>query len=614
MISDLIEREKELHPARKNKLKHCLIVGEAGIGKTVFVEQILKQQIDNDEVDRIVWIQSPKTIENVRTHLRERLLTEGSKVSLVEYISLKKTIVVIDNAEKLQDDLLQLQGFLEEFSNAGVFLTTRLFHPIPHCLQVALHELSLPAVYTLINESEIHNDTNFQTVDYARLIWQSVGGNPLAIELFIHNWAIFGFQSAALLTLDQLFSQLFDSMTIEQHLAWLILVFLTDESLDFDSLSEVKFLDVTFADFVTLGRLCIAEPARSKNSNITMPISASQYIQMRYKSSIPLHDLLDQLVAHINTMGSNLSDISLTLIESVLSADWVSLSENLYLEALRRFWKQGLHRGHFTKWFLILGRFVNELMPQNLEVAIGYGISQRCLGQWSHANSVFAAVAQYAGMHGLFTYQAEALLELAVLLRYQGDYAGAVATLDYIDNLPEASTVDLRFRSVIERVEIALERNKLFDAKSLITSLPNDGIRRLIFQLEIFAKDISDRNEMAFLPALIDKLLLDFSSNPSMTARIHILIGRIFQKVTDVKAATKHLIIAQSMLMEIDNDPFALARTQSNLAALLIDSDQLLDAHELLKSAENIQRKIGDRVGLAVTMHNEHALDRKIVN
>ena len=66
--------------------------------------------------------------------------------------------------------------------------------------------------------------------------------------------------------------------------------------------------------------------------------------------------------------------------------------------------------------------------------------------------------------------------------------------------------------------------------------------------------------------------------------------------------------------MDLDNDPFALARTQTNLAALFITSNQLIDAQELLKSAENIQRKIGDRVGLAATMHNEHVLGRKIVN
>ena len=113
---------------------------------------------------------------------------------------------------------------------------------------------------------------------------------------------------------------------------------------------------------------------------------------------------------------------------------------------------------------------------------------------------------------------------------------------------------------------------------------------------------------------MIEDLLEEFRYNSSLTARIHILLGRIYEKETDRKAAINHLAIAMSTFIDTDNDPFALARTQSNLAALLINSNQLEEAQELLNSANHIQRNIGDRVGLAVTMHNEHALIRKIVN
>ena len=46
-VFDLVDREKELQLVRKSKHKHSYIVGAAGIGKTVFVEQIVKEQIDN---------------------------------------------------------------------------------------------------------------------------------------------------------------------------------------------------------------------------------------------------------------------------------------------------------------------------------------------------------------------------------------------------------------------------------------------------------------------------------------------------------------------------------------------------------------------------------------
>ena len=295
-ISDLIEREKELQLVRKSKLKHFYIVGAAGIGKTVFVEQILRAQIDNDEFDHLVWIHAPTTVDDVRSYVYERLLSEESKITLLEYISLKKITLVIDNVENLQEDLSQLQDFLKEFSNVKVFLTSRLFSPITDCLQVDLRELSLSSIQTMLSSGKINNDTSFSAKDYTRLIYQSVGGNPLAIEIFSHNWSVFEFQSATVLTLEHLYSQLFNSMVITQQLAWLILSFLNDESISLASLSEINILNVTFNDFVSLGRLCIVKPSHTQNTNITISISASRYIQMRYKFSPELRQLLDELV------------------------------------------------------------------------------------------------------------------------------------------------------------------------------------------------------------------------------------------------------------------------------------------------------------------------------
>jgi tetratricopeptide (TPR) repeat protein len=271
------------------------------------------------------------------------------------------------------------------------------------------------------------------------------------------------------------------------------------------------------------------------------------------------------------------------LVESILSANWVTLSGDHYLEAAQWFWKKGLRNGSYTKWYLILGKLVTQPTHQYFDLTIGYGISQRCLALWSEAHSVFTGVVRHAGMQAAFLYQAQALLELAILLRYQGDYIGALEALDHIDNFVQPIPPDLYSRTVVERIEIALERNDIPNANSLLTSLDNDNDGKLILQLEIYAKDTNDGNEMPYWVPISDKLVLEYDYSASLTARIHILIGRIYEKMSDIKLATNHLAIAQSLLMDTDNDPFALARTQSNLAALLTASDQFLEAEELLK-------------------------------
>ncbi len=521
---------------------------------------------------------------------------------------------MIDNAETLQADPLQLQDFLQEFSNANIFLTSRLFQPIPNCLQIDLHEMSLPAIQSMLARGKTINETDVETDDYAREIWQSVGGNPLAIELMTQNWSIFGLQKATSLTLDRLFSELFETMTISERFAWLILAFLNDNSLTFADLSELSSSYLAFGDFITLGRLFVSTVSNLENDSIMLSVSSRRYIRMRYEADSELQDFLNLFMSDIDFANAAGSRIKVVLIESILSADWVSLDSNNDPKLVKEFWRLGLRQGHYTKWHVILGKIISELNPQNLDLAIGYGISQKYLGRWPDAYSIFTAVVRFAGMYALFSYQADALLELAVLLRYQGNYADAAASLNHIDNFKNTFTTDLQYRVLVERIEIALENNNLGDAKFLFATLPDEERHKQILRLEIYAKDVNNENDLPFLTLLYDKLMRDLSYSPTLTARIHILFGRIYQKTSDTKAAIKHFSIAQFILMDVDNDPFALARTQANLAALFITSNQLIDAQELLRSAENIQRKIGDRVGLAVTIHNEHVLDRKIVD
>src|SRR6185503_4744123 len=103
-------------------------------------------------------------------------------------------------------------------------------------------------------------------------------------------------------------------------------------------------------------------------TNITISISASRYIQMRYKFSPELRQLLDEFVEHVNSSGLKLSEVYLVLAEAILSADWVTLNTDHYREAVRQFWKQGLLTGHYTRWFVILGKHINEDISQNLDL------------------------------------------------------------------------------------------------------------------------------------------------------------------------------------------------------------------------------------------------------
>ena len=76
----------------------------------------------------------------------------------------------------------------------------------------------------------------------------------------------------------------------------------------------------------------------------------------------------------------------------------------------------------------------------------------------------------------------------------------------------------------------------------------------------------------------------------------------------DVDAALNWFDVS-IVLLEQEQDIFALARTQSNRAALNLDHHEYLDeARELLYQAEAVQRTLQDRAGLVFTLHNIRVL------
>ncbi len=614
-ISNLLERDQAIEQLRASKTKHFYITGAPGIGKTVFTEMFLQELISDNKLDQIVWFRSPENMESIKLYLRERLLIENTNVTITEYVLIKQVAIVIDNSDGLHKELIELEYFLQEFSNAYVFLISRTFFPLPNCFQLNLSELSISSAKTLLVDPNEDYGEYFKNVDFNRVIWPSIGGNPLAIKLLSQNWSTFDIQSAALMTLDEIFSNIYSSLSPSEHLAWLILGLLNDSSTTLAGLSQIDSPHVSLDDFVTLSRLHIATTMQFDNVGIGLTLSAHQYIQHRYQSSQDLRNTFDAFMIYKNWNSDISSNIDLILIEAVLVANWINIDRDYFLRAVHQFWKTGLLRGHYTKWHLIFSTYKEELTANNLDIVIGHGICERYLGQWSQAYSIFISVVQYAGRHGYFTRQAEALLELAILLRYQGDYQGTIETLNHIDMLSVTSVSwEVQQRFLIERIELALESNNISEAKALLGNLPDNEPRKSVFQIEIYAKESVSSAKVDFAVSLSDKLFFNFGYSASITARVHILMGRIWEKNSDIATAIKHLSIALSLLLEQDNDPFALARTQSNLAGVLIRDNKLVEARELLNSAKYIQRQIQDRVGLAVTIHNEHVIDRKIVN
>lgn len=613
-VSDLLERERELELLKSSQSKHFQIVGALGIGKSVFVEYFLQHMITDDELDRIVWLQSPENVEDVLSYLNEQLLIENSTITIREYCSLKRVAVVIDDSDYLHNDLPKLQNFLQELSGAYIFLTCHIFKPLLSCFQIHLRELSLLATKKLLSDLNPDYKEYFEFVDFGKSVWQSIGGNPFAIKLLAQNWSVLDIQSATFMTLDKIFSGVYDVLSSSERMAWLLLALLNHSTSSLMDLTDIVSPFVNINDFIALSRLHITETSNRNASNISLTHSAHRYIQYCYENSSELQNIFSAFWEFVIRDADRLSPLILTLVENTLSVSWIKISPDNFLEAANSFWEKGVLNGHYTKWHSILSKYATQLQSDTLDLVLGYGICQRYLGRWSQADSIFTSIIEYAGHHGDFLRQARALIELAILFRYQGDYRRTVDALNHIYMLPDAR-LDIRTvnRATIEHIELELERDNLVSAEAYLRHLPDNEPRKNILQIEIYTRQLAVV-DTEIIGLLGDKLFSDFSYSSSISARIHTLIGRLWEKNSDFASAIKHHSIALSLLLEQDNDPFALARVQSNLASLFIRNKRLTEARELLNLAQHIQRQIGDRVGLAATIHNQHVIDRKIVN
>lgn len=607
-IAYLFERERELDIVRNSTIKHIYISGVQGIGKSVFVECFLQEKINNDDLDQILWIESAKNVDYVKFYIQEQLLSENSKVTLAEYLSIRHIAIVLDDCEYLLDEMHQLEAFILEFSNAYIFLISHRFQAVPGCLQINLQELSPIGASALLRQLQLDTEA-FEDNQY---VWQRVGGNPLAIQLLVQNRTIFDLQVATSLTLDHVFLNIYQSLQQSEQLAWLILALLHN-TVSLSDLSEWESTPVSADNFMGLVRLSIA--TQTENSRITLASSARHFIEFCYRSTSELQSVLERFVSDLNSVDRTENDLELCIVESALSNNWIQLSEDIYLECARYYSKHGIRRGHFAIWHAILIRYAEDIRSNNVELAIRYGVCERHLGQWVNAHSVFANVIKMAGITGDFGHQGEALLEIAILMRWQGNYRSATEALDHVKVLGESRFApQFGDRLLIEEIEIALEQNQTDNAWSMVKQLQESELRKQVLIAEICARESIPRFSFETMQNWVTGLLSHDSSSTSVYARLHILMGRISEKQGDNDSAIKHLSIALALLTDQDNDPFALGRTQTNLASLFIQINQLADAQMLLNSAKSIQRQIGDRVGLAASMHNEHTVHRKIVS
>lgn len=577
---------------------HILVTGMSGIGKTSFVQELLRRFIERDQLDQLVWIEKPESIQYVRERLTEELLHEGGALGLREYLQMYRVAIVIDSFRSLAEQESALGALLSDLSAGVVVLINSSSVAAEHfTLHFALPNISPEDARTLIYDMLRRNPTlELEANDLDRTVRdlaEQVGGNPLALRLAAQNWDVLNATRLQNNIHERLLNDLFVALDSGEQQIWGALALLSapislDTLVTIWSFDEKQVLAMARQPIIAIGA----------DGMVSLVGSARDFLRVQYQTMPMLHDMFDHLLSRLNSVGA-----ALDVVEQVLLTDFPTLSETQRIMWIKSYWRAGIGRGSWANWRVILESYLSVSDEADPELWIAFGICLRRLADWSAAQQVFYKVASECGRTGQFEVQARVFVEWSILSKYRGDFRQMRTLIDQAKRFAQrAHNDELLERLTLQEAQLLVEQGRGIEAYRILVALP-ESQRSLALQSE--SQLLLGNFELC--RALAERSFALQDGNLTTEVSLYTILGRARQQQGDLEGAQRDLTHAVTLLERAD-DVFALARAKTNLAAILISLDRHLDAGTLLADAENIQKKIGDKVGLEVTRHNRNVL------
>jgi tetratricopeptide (TPR) repeat protein len=194
---------------------------------------------------------------------------------------------------------------------------------------------------------------------------------------------------------------------------------------------------------------------------------------------------------------------------------------------------------------VILERRLSRADHVDSEFDVAYGICVRRLAEWPGARKAFARAIQRAGQAGQFAEQSRAILELAILCRYQGDYTRTASLLRRADRTASRAADEVLRQSIHEELaQVYVDKGDVAQANRYLTRCQNESGRKLVLCAEV---ELQVGKVQACL-ALAERALQFYEDNRPAAARVHTLIARSHYLAGDLDKAHEHFATALAHL------------------------------------------------------------------
>jgi tetratricopeptide (TPR) repeat protein len=595
--------QKSLNVLLSHPTLPVILTGPMGTGKTTLAQEIVRRRIHMDtapELRKLIWVNSPVSLEDVLYKVQSSIAEADHEPSVLNR-SLSflnpDIFIVIDNADALRSQ--DIEHCLQAFSNAALLITIRSFQSQYQAVtHLSLTEFTLAQTERYIEY--LYQFDNFPELMEADIqsIYRLVGGNPLAIRFALQSH----YSEQQLVTINnsviEFFQHVFHALLPAVKHAWVILALASHHGVKLKDLNRL-FPRLSVSAFFELVDKQIAQYNPDNEGMMLLSVARTALLTQQNSFDTETVQFCIEAISEFLAVAEPVSQETALFLESMLTTalDFqLPLPFQLIDQSLHKLRKLAEFRTPHV-WLKLLEWRVRQQTDSKL--ALEFACALRRVQFWERAQLELERIIENSGREGLFIFQAEAMLELGILMRQRGAYPQAEQLLR------RASQIAVRFRTDSLHQEIQLN----FAQIAVDQANPSLALSYLE-DLPMTIQWLALRGETALLMGdfeggiqLARKVIRQSAGKRRFTAILQILLGRLYHAAGDHQKARREIERAVITLEEVDAS-FALGRAWMNLGIVFYALEYLRESKQLLLHAAKLQEDIRDVVGLQITLYN----------
>ncbi|MCA9904454.1 MAG: ATP-binding protein [Anaerolineae bacterium] len=173
----LTDRVREM--LEKVEPPHLFFSGAPGVGKTAFVSHLLERLVHEENLDFVIWIESPASIDDLWASLTAAFFLTGDSSHIGDVIAEQHGIVVVDDLTNMGGSAADLIEFLRRLWLTHVFFVDQHDLRLPDMMPVIIPPIDQEQSLFLLRQLQdiVPSDTTASNYEL-EIIAQEVGGNP----------------------------------------------------------------------------------------------------------------------------------------------------------------------------------------------------------------------------------------------------------------------------------------------------------------------------------------------------------------------------------------------------------------------------------------------------